>query len=50
MIRLEKQPDKIPEKRISGVMAQGSKYLPIDDENEESRTIQSQIVPGHLLK
>lgn len=26
------------------------KFIPIDDEAEESRTIQSQIVPGHLLK
>jgi hypothetical protein len=39
-------PEKMPDKRMSA----GSKYLPIDDEAEESRTIQSQIVPGHLLK
>lgn len=38
--------DRIPEKRMSA----GSKFLPIDDEADESKTIQSQIVPGHLLK
>jgi hypothetical protein len=46
VIRLEKMPERKPE----GRMPAGSRYLPIDDEPEESRTIQSQIVPGHLLK
>lgn len=40
--KLEKQ----PEKRISG----NPKYIQYDDEEDESKTIQSQIVPGHLLK
>jgi hypothetical protein len=37
--------EKQPEKRQSN----NAKYLPYDEE-EESKTIQSQIVPGHLLK
>jgi hypothetical protein len=40
--KLEKQ----PEKRLSG----NPKYIPYDEEEDESKTIQSQIVPGHLLK
>jgi hypothetical protein len=43
MGKLEKQ----PEKRLSG----NPKYIKYDEEEEdESKTIQSQIVPGHLLK
>jgi hypothetical protein len=35
----------MPDKRLSN-----PKFIPIDDEADESKTIQSQIVPGHLLK
>ena len=42
--------EKIPEKRLTGNAKVPAKYIDLDDETEESRTIQSQIVPGHLLK
>lgn len=31
-------------------MSGNPKYIPYDEEEDESKTIQSQIVPGHLLK
>jgi uncharacterized protein (DUF3084 family) len=40
--KLEKQ----PEKRMSG----NPRYISYDEEEDESKTVQSQIVPGHLLK
>jgi len=40
----------MPERKPDVRMPAGSRYLPIEDEPDESRTIQSQIVPGHLLK
>ena len=37
---------KMPQKAMPG----NPMFIPIDDQPEQSRTIQSQIVPGHLLK
>lgn len=31
-------------------MSGNPKYIPYDEEEDQSKTIQSQIVPGHLLK
>lgn len=45
VVRLE----KAPEKRMP-MPGKNSKFINIDDDAEESRTIQSQIVPSHLLK
>jgi predicted nuclease with TOPRIM domain len=42
LVKIERQ----PEKRIAG----NSRRMPYDEERESNRTIQSQIVPGHLLK
>lgn len=47
--RLEEKVNKLekqPEKRI---VPGNPKYIPYDEEGDESKTIQSQIVPGHLL-
>jgi hypothetical protein len=44
--KLEKQPEKPSQQRIIG----NPKYLNYDEDNDESKTIQTMILPGHLLK